>query len=62
MGSPAVADWWLARPLVVEEETEAAAAPARTRERAKMRMASFMEVTSSNFGLTERAALCTLKS
>lgn len=41
-GLLAVADWWLANGLSVEEVTEAAAAPARTRVKAKMRMASFM--------------------
>jgi hypothetical protein len=41
-----VADWWLGRIFGVEEETDAAAAPAKTMERAKMRMASFM-VSSS---------------
>jgi hypothetical protein len=41
-GSPAVADWWLAMAVEVEEERPAAAAPAMTRERAKMRTTSFM--------------------
>ena len=45
IGSPAVADWWLAtivRVLEVDEENEAAAAPARTSVKAKMRTVSFI--------------------
>jgi hypothetical protein len=42
IGSVAVADWWLANGLGVEEETDAAATPAKTIERAKMRMANLM--------------------
>ena len=45
IGSPAVADWWLAaivRVLEEDEEKEAAAAPARTRQNAKMRKVSFI--------------------
>jgi len=42
MGRVAVADWWLRTTLIGEEETEAAAAPAITTERAKMRTTSFM--------------------
>jgi hypothetical protein len=38
----AVADWWLANGLGVEEETDAAATPAKAIESAKMRMANFM--------------------
>jgi hypothetical protein len=38
----AVADWWLGMALVVGDETEAAAAPATTTDRAKMRIASFI--------------------
>jgi hypothetical protein len=43
-GSVSVADWWLRKEWleVEEEETEAAAAPAITRESAKMRTTSFM--------------------
>jgi hypothetical protein len=37
----AVADWCLRRALVLEEK-EAAATPAKTTERAKIRMASFI--------------------
>jgi len=37
-----VADWWLAKTLELEDERVAAAAPAKTTERAKIRMASFM--------------------
>jgi len=43
-GRLAVADWWLGMTCEVEEEKEAAAAPATTTERAKIRMASFMIV------------------
>jgi hypothetical protein len=38
----AVAAWWLGRNLLEEDETEAAATPTKTIERARMRMASFM--------------------
>jgi hypothetical protein len=44
-GRVSVGDWWLRKWVldeVVEEETEAAAAPAITMDRAKMRKASFM--------------------
>jgi hypothetical protein len=37
-----VADWWLGMGLVVEEETEAAAAPAKTIAKAMMRIVSFI--------------------
>jgi hypothetical protein len=46
MGKLSVADWWLPMERVVEEETEAAAAPAMTTDRAKMRTASFMRSNS----------------
>jgi hypothetical protein len=42
VGKLAVADWWLGRAREEVEEREAAAAPARTMDRAKMRTASFM--------------------
>lgn len=42
VGNAEVADWWLARTLGALEERAAAAAPANTTDRAKMRMASFM--------------------
>jgi len=42
IGLLAVADWWLGMALVVGDETEAAAAPATTTDRAKMRIASFI--------------------
>jgi hypothetical protein len=48
-GLLAVADWWLGRARADEFDTEAAATPTKTIERAIMRMASFMMVTS--FGL-----------
>jgi hypothetical protein len=38
----AEAAWWLTNPRVVEEENEAAAAPATTTANAKMRIASFI--------------------
>lgn len=41
-GSPAVAAWWLTIAFVADGEKDAAAAPATTRERAKIRTASFM--------------------
>jgi hypothetical protein len=41
-GSPAVADWWLAKVCFGLEETEAAAAPATTTDRTKTRKASFI--------------------
>jgi hypothetical protein len=37
-----VADWWLAITGVLEEEREAAAAPAKTMDKAKIRIASFI--------------------
>jgi hypothetical protein len=37
-----VADWWLAMGRAVEEETEAAAAPAKTMVKAMMRIVSFI--------------------
>jgi len=42
VGRSAVADWRLAITRVVEEETDAAATPAKTIDRAKMRIASFI--------------------
>jgi hypothetical protein len=42
IGTLAVADWWLGMAGLVVDETEAAATPAKTTERAKMRMASFI--------------------
>ena len=41
-GKPEVADRWLATACVVVEDSEAAAAPATTTERTKMRRASFI--------------------
>jgi hypothetical protein len=41
-GRLAVADRWLATGRVVEVETEAAATPAKTTDKAKMRTASFI--------------------
>lgn len=49
-GSSEVTDWWLAITWVDdEEETEAAATPAKTIERTKMRMASFIFGNLSGF-------------
>jgi hypothetical protein len=42
VGKAEVADWWLARTFEGVEERVAAAAPAKTTQRAKMRRASFM--------------------
>lgn len=42
MGIAEVADWRLVKVWVVDDETEAAAAPATTTLRAKMRTTSFM--------------------
>ena len=42
IGILSVADWWLEMGFVVEEETEAAAAPAKTMDRAMMRIVSFI--------------------
>jgi hypothetical protein len=50
-GKPAVADWWLGMATVLE--VEAAAAPATTTNRAKMRMVSFIVGNPSRIGLAE---------
>jgi hypothetical protein len=42
IGKAEVADWWLARTCVEEECVAAAAAPAKTMERARTRIASFI--------------------
>jgi len=47
-----VADWWLAIGRAVEEETEAAAAPAKTIDKAMMRIVSFIVGNLSGFSLT----------
>jgi hypothetical protein len=44
VGRVSVADWWLEMERTEEEETEAAAAPAMTTVRAKIRTASFMMI------------------
>jgi hypothetical protein len=41
-GISEVVAWWLGRMRALEDETEAAAAPATTTDRAKMRIASFI--------------------
>jgi hypothetical protein len=38
----AVADWWLTMAWEVEEENEAAAAPASTRQKMEIRIVSFI--------------------
>jgi hypothetical protein len=48
-GTLAVADWELTNVCGVDEETEAAATPAKTIDRAAMRMASFMFGNPSRF-------------
>jgi hypothetical protein len=53
----AVADWWLGTTGVVLGVTAAAAAPATTTDRTKMRKASFMIGNpSGEFGLTGNAS------
>jgi hypothetical protein len=44
-----VADWWLAMGRAVEEEIEAAAAPAKTMVKAMMRIVSFIVGNLSGF-------------
>jgi hypothetical protein len=51
VGRLAVADWWLAMGFAVLGVVAAAAAPAAITVRAKMRMASFILVTSDGFEL-----------
>jgi hypothetical protein len=60
-GICAVADW-LEMPRGVDEDMEAAAAPATTTDKAKIRMASFMIDYPCKLELTEKASSCTLKS
>jgi hypothetical protein len=54
-----VADWWLAIGWAVEEETEAAAAPAKTIDKAMMRIVSFIVGNLSGFRLTKKTLLVT---
>jgi hypothetical protein len=54
-----VAAWWLWKLRVDEEDTDAAATPTRTTERAMRRMASFILVTPFGFELAEDLAFCT---
>jgi hypothetical protein len=42
IGIPSVVDWWLGIGLLVEDETEAAAAPTKTIVKAMMRIVSFI--------------------
>jgi hypothetical protein len=52
IGMLSVAAWWLRTAWVEEDDTEAAAAPATTTERAKMRTMVFMSGKPLiNFGL-----------
>jgi hypothetical protein len=51
-GILSVADWWLATGRAVEDETEAAAAPANTIDKAMMRIASFIVGNLTWFRLT----------
>ena len=60
-GRADVADW-LEMARGVEEETEAAAAPATTTDKAKIRMASFMIDDPCKLELTGMASSCTLES
>jgi hypothetical protein len=52
-----VADWWLAIGRAVDEETEAAAAPAKTIDKAMMRIVSFIVGNLSDFWLTRKRLL-----
>jgi hypothetical protein len=54
-----VADWWLAIGRAVDEETEAAAAPAKTIDKAMMRIVSFIVGNLSGFRLTKKTLLVT---
>jgi hypothetical protein len=54
-----VADWWLAMTRLEEEDTDAAATPTRTTERAKMRMASFIFGNPIRFEFAKALAFCT---
>jgi hypothetical protein len=52
--------WWLANAWVVDEESVAAAAPAITTDKAKMRTASFIfSYPSERFLLTQDGSLVT---
>lgn len=62
IGILAVAACELGIACVAEDETEAAATPARTTERAKMRMASFIEGNSLMFGLQKTCLQALLQS
>jgi hypothetical protein len=54
----AVADWWLAMTGAVLGVTAAAAAPATTTDRAKIRMASFIVGNLCGFRLTGEYVFC----
>ena len=49
IGLLSVADWWLAMGRAVEEETDAAAAPANTIDKAMMRIVIF--IVGNLFGI-----------
>lgn len=55
-GMLAAADWWLTNTLVVEDV--AAAAPATTTNKAKMRIASFIVGNPSRSSLAGDASVC----
>jgi hypothetical protein len=61
-GIVAVADWWLGRATVeVLDVAAAAATPATTTDRAKIRMASFIVGTFSKIQIDRRYSFCMLK-
>jgi hypothetical protein len=57
----AVADWWLGRAGAALGVVAAAAAPATTTDRAKMRMTDFMIVNPWWTQIDRRRIFCTLK-
>jgi hypothetical protein len=62
-GIVAVADWWLGRTTVdVLDVVAAAATPATTTDRAKIRIASFIVGTPSKIQIDRSFILCMLKS
>jgi hypothetical protein len=62
VGRLAVADWWLAMGCAVLGVVAAAAAPAATTIRAKMRMASFIEGNLWWIQIGRKHISCTPKS
>ena len=58
IGRAEAAAWWLGTACVVDDDMEAAAAPARTTDRAKMRTTSFIKgYPSEGFLLTQVGSL-----